>query len=90
MRAILFVLAIVSLTLGGSAAEGCIPTTSTPAAEAGPIYVAGNARSLFCDPNCLIDIWIYEESNGIAGLQRQDELHDDTCGGQISGDSIVF
>lgn len=34
--------------------------------------------------------WVYEESNGIPGLQRQDEVVDDTCGGQIPGDRILY
>lgn len=37
-----------------------------------------------------ISPWIYEESNGIAGLQREDELQDDTCHGMIAGDTIIF
>lgn len=35
-------------------------------------------------------IWVYEESNGIPGLQREDEVVDDTCHGQIRGDTIIF
>lgn len=35
-------------------------------------------------------MWIYQESNGIAGLQRSDEVHDDTCGGMIEADTIVY
>lgn len=34
--------------------------------------------------------WIYEESNGIDGLQRDDEVVDDTCHGLIDGDTIIF
>ncbi|HUR70234.1 MAG TPA: hypothetical protein VM370_13400 [Candidatus Thermoplasmatota archaeon] len=43
-----------------------------------------------CDPECIGYLYVYEESNGIEGLQRQDEVHDDTCGGAIPGDRIVF
>lgn len=35
-------------------------------------------------------LWIYEESNGIPGLQRGDEWHDGTCHGMIEPDRIVF
>lgn len=38
---------------------------------------------------CLFSTWIYVESNDIPGLQRGDEMHDDTCGGQIQSDSIT-
>lgn len=33
---------------------------------------------------------IYEESNGIDGLQRQDEVVDDTCGGVFPGDTQII
>lgn len=44
---------------------------------------------------CLVEsglwyMWVYEESNGIPGLQRQDEMQDDTCGGVIPGDRILY
>lgn len=35
-------------------------------------------------------IWVYEESNGHEGLQRGDEVYDDTCHGQIEADTIIF
>lgn len=34
--------------------------------------------------------WVYEESNQFPGLQRQDIVVDDTCGGRIQGDQIVY
>jgi hypothetical protein len=34
--------------------------------------------------------WVYEESNGIDGLQRGDEIVDDTCHGMIASDTIVL
>lgn len=40
--------------------------------------------------SCLFSIWTYEESNGIEGLQRGDEVHDDTCGGTIESDTLAF
>lgn len=39
---------------------------------------------------CVSSYWIYEESNGLPGLQREDEIVDDTCHGMIPGDTIVF
>jgi hypothetical protein len=39
---------------------------------------------------CGWSIWIYEETNGMAGLQRKDDfIGDDTCG-QVAGDTIIF
>ncbi len=32
--------------------------------------------------------WIYEESNGIDGLQRHDDNVDDTCGGTVAPDTL--
>lgn len=34
--------------------------------------------------------WIYEESNGIDGLQRRDPLEDGTCHGMIEPDTLIF
>jgi len=34
--------------------------------------------------------WIYEESNEIAGLQRDDYMVDDTCGGAVASDALVW
>jgi hypothetical protein len=89
MRVLLLFITLLALVTGAAGATGCVPTTSTPFAEASGFYVAGNPITLiFCDVTCLIDVWIYEESNDITGLQRQDEIHDDTCNGAIAGDTI--
>lgn len=44
---------------------------------------------------CLVETglwysWVYQESNGIPGLQRHDDMWDDTCGGLIPGDTVVY
>lgn len=39
---------------------------------------------------CLFSNWFYEESNGIPGLQRGDDVVDDTCHGLIDADTFVF
>lgn len=50
--------------------------------DIGQIFDPG-ARFYFfydaCHPNCLFSFGIYEESNGIPGLQRYDGGADDTC-----------
>ena len=40
-----------------------------------------------CQPDCLFSIWLYQESNGIPGLQRGDEVVDNTCHGMIEADT---
>lgn len=69
-------------------AGGCEGTTSPAEVAAGGFYVDFN-NCLGVD--CLTTVWIYEESNEIAGLQRADEVVDDTCGGAAGpGDTIIF
>ena len=51
-----------------------------------------------CQPDCGFSIWIYQETNNIENLQRQDATgdqadeftQDDTCHGMIQPDTIVF
>lgn len=43
-----------------------------------------------CQPDCIFSFWIYQESNGIDGLQRGDKVVDDTCHGMIDADTIIF
>lgn len=35
-----------------------------------------------CQPECLFSTWMYEEANGVFWLQRDDEIVDNTCGGE--------
>lgn len=85
-------LLILCVVTASGLAEACEPTTSDPevalpVAGAATFYVDGDA----C-PECslAILIWIYEESNGLAGLQRSDDVHDDTCAGEVSADTAVL
>lgn len=41
-------------------------------------------------PDYVAQVWIYEESNGIAGLQRFDGPADDTCHGMIAPDTFIM
>jgi hypothetical protein len=89
MRAILL-LTLTLLPAFSAASEGCTPNTS-PAIDsgesaAGRYYVVPG----FLDPFGEDDLFVYEESNGIDGLQRDDVWRDDTCGGEISGDTVLF
>jgi hypothetical protein len=88
-------LALIAMTtlVWGAAAQACEPTTSeavavgdhyvyNPCLDSGPGGIACQWWPWM--------IWIYEESNGMPGLQRGDETWDDTCGGLVEGDTIVF
>lgn len=86
-------LAIITMMAFAGAASGCEPTTASPEVSA-DIPVAG---TFYVDKDCpsiggseCISVWIYQESNGILGLQRNDDVHDNTCGGQIDHDTVVL
>jgi hypothetical protein len=93
LAVVLFAAAIAA----SASANGCTPTTSHTTFTVHAIggigyYLAEDPGWLSCEfgiPECG-SIWIYEESNGMPGLQRGDEIVDDTCGGAIPGDTIVF
>ncbi len=80
LGALALVLTFVTPAIG----EACTPTTSEPEFDVAGFYVDNDV----CQPNCLFSIWIYQESNGIEGLQRGDEVVDDTCGGMIESDTV--
>lgn len=83
-------------------AEGECWTTTTPDVTT-PVAVGPGGGVLYfdndpCQPvigdnSCLYSAWLYEESNGIDGLQRDDEVHTDVanCDPEVvAGDSIHF
>lgn len=95
MQAPIILLALVALA-ASTGATGCEPTTSPTTLDTGigigpRYYVAEDPHWLTCGefgfPECG-SIWIYEETNGIDGLQRDDDIIDDTCGGMIAGDTL--
>lgn len=61
------------------------PEADTGTTAAGRYYVDVDISQF--DP---LALWVYEESNGIDGLQREDEIVDDTCHAGIRGDTIIF
>lgn len=70
-------------------ADGCELTTSNPEVAAGGFYVDNDLCQV--DGTCIFSIWIYQETNGIDGLQRNDDVHDDTCDGAAGeSDLIIF
>lgn len=62
------------------------PSVESPTAEVSGVYVELDQ----CQPTCLISLWIYQESNGIPGLQRADAIRDDTCGGILQPDVLLI
>ena len=91
MRTILILLATVALALPVGAEHCTTYTTSdtevdTGVAEGVPRYYVNNGPCHMC----IFSIWVYEESNAINGLQRGDEIIDDTCHGMIRSDTIIF
>lgn len=71
-----------------SGAQACQPTTSPAHVEAGGYYVFHDDS--LCPGPCPFVVWIYQESNGHPGLQRNDDARDDTCGGQIESDTLLL
>jgi uncharacterized membrane protein len=83
--AILATLAVAALALPASATVvGCSYSTTDAELDAAGYYVSLDKGG------DLGGIWIYEESNGIGGLQRGDEVVDDTGDGCIEADGLVL
>lgn len=90
MRTLLAALALVlTLTLPATAGHCATWSTFEPEYDVlGAYYIHDD-----CPEAChmaFFSIWIYEESNGIQGLQRGDEMVDTTCHGMIPADRIVM
>lgn len=83
MFTILLALAAFALLVPANA-DGLCYTTSEAAVTVpgqslvGDLYVVNDAcQPVIGDGSCTVSLWIYQESNGIAGLQRGDETHSD-------------
>ena len=105
MRPFVLAVALVAILALQSAVATttCTVPTSTPTlqvdrlTESGVTLGSGVSRSatyyLFmddCDGDCLPLPFIYQETNGVKGLQRQDYARDDTCGGFVPADWNIF
>ncbi len=97
MRATLLLPLAFALALANPVgADHCTTWSTDPDVEldtnptgVGPrYYVDNDPVNLPCCP--FGSWWVYEESNGIPGLQRSDEERDDTCHGMIRADTIIF
>lgn len=77
--------------LAGPGASSHCATYSTSQADVdalGMWYFTDDDGCRWGFPEC--GLWIYEESNGIQGLQRGDLYVDDTCHNAIEPDTIIF
>lgn len=93
MRPIILVVALLLPGLAGAShqSEWCEPRTTEAEVD---VEIAGGRYYVDSVPQqdwpITSAIWIYEESNGVPGLQRRDALQDDTCGHPELGDTIIF
>ena len=97
----LVALVAIAMMIPASAQDSCI-TESSPEFTSPPglgpnaggeIYLDNdNCQPVIGDDTCLFSTWIYEETNGIAGLQRDDEVQSNVkdCTDGTVGDTIIF
>ena len=98
MRTLPLTFALALLLAMPASAHHCATWTTSNAIAAGDHYVydacVEYATTGQAGMECAMwgpwDVWVYEESNGIPGLQRGDEILDDTCHGLIRADTIIF
>lgn len=89
MRTFAILLALVILSGAARAQETCEhEPTATIESPAGTYYVDVDDCTL--DGSCLFSIWIYQESNGIPGLQHCPEEGIPECECGTESDTILF
>ena len=88
MRTILVAILPLAL-LAPATAEHCA-TWSTSDATLDTGVAEGTPRAYVAYVEFPFSIYVYAESNGIDGLQRGDEVVDNTCHGMIPADEIYF
>lgn len=94
MRALVPMLVVLALTAPAVRADHCETwRTSVPdltlAVDAETTFYFSWDCDEFCDAGPLA-IYLYEESNGIPGQQRQDEIDDGTCHDMIAPDTLIY
>lgn len=94
MRILFLLLSVILGVAATGAAHHCEAPSATPADVSTenhlglPVYYID--EDFICQLECWGSVWVYQESNGVAGLQRADENANDTCHGMIQGDTLVF
>ena len=65
-------------------------------AGANGVYVVSDGAPAYIDPAdgvvlnpWLFSVWVYQEANGVPGMQRSDEVCDETNGGEIDCDCTL-
>lgn len=70
--------------------QGWVASPEVDTTTIGGAYYVDIDVELMPDP-FLFSVWIYEESNGIEGLQRADAAVDMTCGGHLGlADTLIW
>lgn len=94
MRSAIPIILILALSIPAGADHCAGYTTSQPELDTTATPVG---RYYFDHTSCQMEncppwgaFWVYEESNGLPGLQRGDEFHDDGCHGDIEYDTLVL
>jgi hypothetical protein len=78
-------LTLLALTLPSALAGHCGGwSTSHPEVAQNGLYVDNDLCQL--ELECIASLWVYQETNGIPGLQRSDPQVDDTCHGMVPAD----
>lgn len=97
MRATLFAAALALALAAPAFASACVMTTTEADFDSDPLGLGLTIRYYVDNDDCnatglcVFSIWIYKEANGVDGLQRQDEVVDDTCSGAAGpGDAIIL
>lgn len=87
LTTILLTITALSIAIPAGLAAPCQPTTSEALLETPDgHYVVGDV----CIGSCLFPARLYEEANGLDGLQRRDMVVDDTCFGIIQPDKLLL
>lgn len=90
MRPVLALTALALLSVSARADHCESWESSVPEVDLVGEYYVDQDCFYGCVTDTMPALWIYEETNGLGGLQRGDEHVDDTCHGSIAADRIVF
>lgn len=91
MRAAVALALALALVLALPAGAAHCTTWNTEDAEVDVLGRYYHDADLVClNTEAICSFWTYEESNGIPGLQRGDEVADSTCHGMIAPDTVIF
>jgi hypothetical protein len=97
MYTVILTIAAIALMVPSNAIATCDMALATPeltvpdasGQAGGDVYVDND----FCQlDGCSFSLWVYQETNGVAGLQRGDEVENDvdTCTDGTVADTDIF